>query len=344
MVTIQDVARRAGVGVGTVSRVLNDSPAVSEATRRRVEAVITELDYLPSKHARGLSLGRTNALGVVVPFVTHLSSVERIRGVVRGCADSGYDVVLFDVETPGQRDHIVERLVRGDGVDGVLVVSLPPTPPLDRMIDAARVPVVMVDCRHPAVPHVYIDDRRGGRLATQALVDLGHRRIAFVGGVSRGPFSFTSDAHRLDGYEATLAAAGLPPTPDLVVDDAYDQDTARARTTTLLQRRSPPTAVFATSDRLALGVLQAVRESGRHVPSDISVIGFDDIELAAYAELSTVRQPLRDSGLEGAQLLLTALREGGGAASPVAHELTLELVLRSTTSPPPAAAGGPAPP
>lgn len=334
MVTIQDVADRAGVGVGTVSRVLNDNPAVSAATRRRVRAVIDELDYRPSRHARGLSLGRTQAVGIVVPFVTHPSSVERIRGVVRGCADTGYDVVLFDVETPEQRDHTVARLVRGDGVDGVLLVSLPPVEPVRDDLRAAAVPVVLVDCRAPAVPSVVIDDVQGGRLATQALLALGHRRIAYLGGLSTGPFAFESDAHRREGFAAALQAAGIPEEPRLVVTDVFDQASARARTAALLDAADPPTAIFAASDRLALGVLEAARAAGRPVPGALSVIGFDDIELASYAGLSTVRQPLVRSGRLGVELLLDAIATGG-SRGPVVEELPLELVLRGSTGPAP---------
>ena len=334
VVTIHDVARRAGVGVGTVSRVLNGSPSVSDATRRHVEAVIDRLDYHPRKHARSLSLGRTQTLGVVVPFVTQLSAVERIRGVVQGIGGSGYDLILFDVETPAQRDELIHRSVRGGSVDGVLVVSLPPVGESGQVLAEARIPVVLVDCRHPALPSVVIDDRAGGRLATEALVALGHRRIAFVGTVDGAGFEFTSGAHRREGFLDVLAAAGIAVEPDLVVTDAPDQQAARRRVAELLALPAPPTAVFAASDELALGALGAARDAGVSVPERLSVIGFDDVELSAYARLSTIRQPLRTSGLRGAQLLLAALGSSGDDRS-LDEELPLELVLRDSTGPPP---------
>jgi DNA-binding LacI/PurR family transcriptional regulator len=332
--TIADVAREAKVGLGTVSRVLNGSPQVRDATRQRVLDAIAALDYRPNPLARGLSLGRSHTLGVVIPFFTHPSAVERLRGVVAALEGSRYDLVLFNVSSPEHRDEHLSALTRRDRADGLLVMSLPPPEPVLEGLVRARVPVVLVDARGPGVPMVVTDDVAGGRLATQHLVDLGHECIAFIGDEPMNPFGFPSSGQRERGYEQVLAAAGIPVLRELVRHGPHDHAVAQRLAGSLLDEPAAPTAVFASSDVQALGVLAAAAERGRRVPEDLSVIGFDDIELSPYAGLTTVRQPLFDSGFLGARLLLDAL-DGTEPPRPEEHELPLELVPRSTTAPPP---------
>ena len=212
MPTIADVAAHAGVGQGTVSRVLNGSPKVSEATRARVLQAIEILDYRPNPLARGLSPGRCQTLGVVVPFFTHASAVERLRGVVAALDESRYDLVLFNVESPVHRDEHLASLTGRDRADGLLVLSLPvPARDLARLTNAG-VPVVLVDARGDGVPSVVTDDVEGGRIATQHLVDLGHRSHRVHRRRPDNPFGFTSSAQREHGYRAVLDEAGHPVT------------------------------------------------------------------------------------------------------------------------------------
>jgi len=194
--TIAEVAQHAGVGVGTVSRVLNGSPAVSERTRRRVLDSIAALDYRPNPVARALSTGRTMSVGVVAPFFTQPSVVERLRGASRALTAAGYQVVLFDVELPQHaREPLAARAQRGR-MDGVLCVSLSPTDAEAARLEAARIPVVLIDREHPRLPSVTIDDAEGGRMAARHLVELGHRRIGFIGDLEENPFVFASSARR----------------------------------------------------------------------------------------------------------------------------------------------------
>src|SRR5688572_27239581 len=254
MVTIADVAAKAGVGAGTVSRVLNDSPQVSTATRARVLDAIEILDYRPNPLARGLSRGRCQTLGVVVPFFTHASAVERLRGVVAALDESRYDIVLFNVESPVHRDEHLASITGRDRADGLLILSLPiPTRDLARLT-AAGVPVVLVDTRGDGVPVVVTDDVTGGRLATQHLVDLGHTAIAFIGDDPKNTFGFTSSAQREHGYATVLAEAGLPYRPELVRHGAHERQIAEDLAMELLAEADPPTAVFASSDVQATGV------------------------------------------------------------------------------------------
>jgi LacI family transcriptional regulator len=334
MVTISDVAAYAGVGVSTVSRVLNESPKVRASTRARVLAAIEDLSYRPNPLARGLSRGRCQTLGVIVPFFTHASAVERLRGVVAALDDSRYDLVLFNVESPLHRDEHFAALTRRDRADGLLVLSLPPSSDeLTRLADAG-VPVVLVDARGKDVQMVVTDDVEGGRIATRHLLALGHERIGFIGEDPTNDFGFTASPAREQGYREVLEEAGITPRREYLRYGPHDRTVAQRLTEQLLAQRERPTAVFASSDVQATGVLAATRAAGLRVPDDVSVVGFDDIEISAYAGLTTVRQPLFESGRLGAQLLLEALT-ANGATQPTVKELPLELVERSTTGPPP---------
>jgi LacI family transcriptional regulator, galactose operon repressor len=323
MTTITQVAQRAGVGVATVSRVLNRSPRVSEPTRVRVLEAIDELGYAPNAAARALSTGRTRTVGVVAPFFTQPSVVERLRAVSRVLAEAGYQLVLFDVEGPVR---FVE-LAAGGRLDGLLCVSVHPTADeLDRF-EAAGVRVTVIDTELPGVPGVFIDDVEGGRLAAEHLLSLGHRRIGFIADREPHPFGFTSSARRRIGATEAIEAAGA----QLVLRRGpHDRDKARTIAHSMLTGEDAPTAIFAPSDLQALGVLEAAEDLGLDVPGDLSVVGFDDIEVARYAGLTTVAQPLEESGKRGAEMLIGAL-----AGAPVdAERLELRLVVRRTTAPP----------
>lgn len=331
MTTIQDVARRAGVGVGTVSRVLNQSPLVSDATRRKVQEVIDDLGYRPSSLARALSTGRSTTVAVVAPFFTRPSVVQRLRGLAGVIAESDHDLVLYDVETADQQQRRLESAVRPDRAAGVIIVSLALDDATVGRIAASEVPVVVLDRRVPSLPHVWVDDVAGGRLATEHLLSLGHRRIAFVGDRYDPQFGFTSSADRRAGYRAALAAAGVPEPPGYVRAAQHGREEAMAMTEELLALPEPPTAVFAASDLQAIGVLEAARRLKVAVPEHLSVIGYDDLEVAGYLGLTTVRQPLTESGRWAAELLLSRISGDDEVGSP---ELELRVEERSTTAPP----------
>ena len=328
--TIARVAEEAGVGVGTVSRVLNGSPSVSVATRRRVLEAIATLDYEPSPAARALSTGRTNAIGVVAPFFTQPSVIERLRGVSRTVADEGYQLILHDVERPDQRRDLFRSLAARGRIDGLLAISLAPTDHELRRMKIAGVPIVLLDREHPEIPCITIDDVEGGRMAAGHLLALGHRRIAFLGDEEANLFGFDSSAHRREGFEAALSAAGAAPTPEWVLRRPHGRDAARVAAAELLAREQRPTAVFATSDVQAIGVLEAAQAAGVPVPGELSVIGFDNVDAAGYTGLTTVAQPLEEIGSLGADLLLRAV--SGEAVEN--RRMPLEIVERGSTAPP----------
>jgi DNA-binding LacI/PurR family transcriptional regulator len=327
--TIYDVAEHAGVGIGTVSRVLNDSPSVRPRTRARVMAAIHELDYRPSAMARRLSLRKTLTIGVIAPFFTRPSVVERLRGIEAAVAESEYDLIVYNVETPERRDTYLREVPHRQRIDGLLVVSLAPTDADAACLQAAGMPTVLVDARHTGLARVVVDDVAGGRIATEHLIERGHRKIGYVSDAVDGPFNFTSSRDRLQGYRQALEAAGIDFRPEYHQSGDHSHYHARVLTNELLDVDDPPTAVFAASDTQAMGVLEALRQRDLRVPDDVAVVGYDDIEVAEYMGLTTVRQPLYESGLRGVELLLNAIEMPDDA--PEVVELPVGLIERRTT-------------
>jgi DNA-binding LacI/PurR family transcriptional regulator len=329
---IADVAARAGVGVATVSRVLNERTGVRAATRDRVVEAIEALNYRPSSLARGLSLQRTMVVAALLPWFTNPSAVQRVRGIVEGLSGSQYDLMVFDIEAEERQRRAFELFDRGDRADGLLVVStLPPESEVDRLC-AAGIPCVLIDAVHPQFPSIAVDDVAGGEIATRHLVELGHRRVALIGDPPP-EFRFDWSRDRTRGYERALAGAGIEPRKEYVREGTRVLHVARAVAAELLSLPERPTAIFAASDTQALGVLDAARALGISVPAELSVVGFDDIDVAGYVGLTTVRQPLLESGRRGAKLLLEAL--AGLPVEPLRELLPLELVARGTTGPAP---------
>jgi DNA-binding LacI/PurR family transcriptional regulator len=326
---IRDVAREAGVSVATVSRVLNEMPDVSLETRDHVRSTMARLGYRRSTIARNLSLGRAHAIGVVAPFFTSASVVERVRGISDRLAERGYDLVLFDVETVLQRADAFHDFASRARVDGLIVISLPLSDDEVATVRRAGLPVVLIDIGHPHLAHVVIDDVHGGELATKHLLAKGHQRVGFVGDLPANPFGFTSSERRREGFRRALANAGITPDDELELRGPHGREHARALAHQVLDRTPRPTAVFAASDIQAFGVLEAARDLGLRVPDDVAVIGFDDIEPAATVGLTTVRQPLRQSGVRGAELLIAAIE--GGERAPIAEFEPLDVVQRLTT-------------
>jgi DNA-binding LacI/PurR family transcriptional regulator len=328
--TIRDVAEQAGVGVGTVSRVLNDHPSVSDATRQKVQAAIKALNYTPNLIARRLSLRKTLTIAVIAPFFTRPAFTERLRGVQYALTDSEYDLILFNVETTNRRDAYFNDVPRRERVDGLLILSLSPgDADVDRFLKAG-VPTVLVDTRHPRLGRIVIDDLAGGRLATDHLIELGHRKIGFLGDQLENPFNFVSSRDRFQGYRQALAKADIPYRPEYHLQGEHGRAQARQMARDFLALPDPPTAIFAASDTQAIGVLEAARDVGLKVPEQLSIIGYDDIEIAEYLHLTTIRQPLFASGVEGVELLFESI--ANPLLSPRRILLPVELIVRGTTA------------
>ncbi|MGD9792205.1 MAG: LacI family DNA-binding transcriptional regulator [Acidimicrobiia bacterium] len=333
MTTIADVAARAGVGVGTVSRVLNGSVQVRPATRARVQQAIDDLGYEPSRASSSRNGEPFGLVGLLVPFFDSPSTYERLRGLVSIVERHGFEVVLFNVESSDRARARLTELPRNRVLEGLIIMSLPLMDDEGERLARAPFPVVLVDTVHPALPSVNIDDRHGGQIATEHLLSLGHERIAFIGEPHRNPFGFIASVHREAGFKASMKAAGLEVPTNYVRYGPHLRSTARHLATELFALSNPPTAIVAASDTQALGIIDSARASGRDVPGDVSVVGYDDIEMAGELGITTIRQPLRLSGQRGAELLVAAIDSRENPS--VVEQLPLELVVRRTTGNPP---------
>lgn len=329
--TIGQVAALAGVSTPTVSRVVTGSANVSPETRARVEAAIAHLHYRPSAIARALSYGKTMTIAAVVPFLTHPSSVHRIRGLIEGLRASRLPLTLYDIEEPHHRLEHIEALTGTHPPIG-MVIGLDPTHEEIGALLATGSPVVFVDADVPGFSSISVDHRAAGRLAAQHLLDLGHEHIGFVGDLESTPSGFVSSALHRRGYRDALVAASISPNPSLERTGLHGQDYARVHALGLLKAVEPPTGIVAASDTQAMGVIDAARELGVEVPDELSIIGFDDIATSAFVGLTTVSQPLEASGCMAAEILIAAIEAPG---APEVHErLPVDLVIRETTGVP----------
>jgi len=321
-----DVAKRAGVSHQTVSRVINGSPQVREATRQRVLAAMQELHYRPNSAARALVTGRSRTLGVVSFDTTLYGPASTLYAVERAAHDAGYYITIVSLEALDRASVLsaVERL-RMQGVDGILVIA-----PLEGSGEALLalprdIPLVAVEAGPAnALPVVAVDQFAGAALATQHLLDLGHPTVAHVA----GPADFLEAAQRVAGWQSTLEAAGAEVPPVLWGDwsprSGYE----------LAQRLiGSASAIFVANDQMALGVLRALHEAGLEIPREVSVVGFDDIPEAQYftPPLTTVRQDFGEIGRRSVRLMLSMIESEDEAPSPPL--VAPELVERSSAGP-----------
>lgn len=323
----------AGVSVATVSRALRRLPNVAEATRARVADAAQTLNYRADPHASRLAAGRTMTVAVGVPMLGRWYFSLVVAAIEAEVAVEGYDVLLFAIGTDAARHRVVANwsdLSRR--VDGLILVDVALDPDEVEELVRRRASVVTVGHRSDGLASVRVDDEAGAVAATHHLLGLGHRAIALVGGQPADAIAFRVPHARRQGYRAALRTAGVVPRRDLEIAGAFTVADGRAAGRVLFERPSPPTAVFAMGDEMAFGLLQAAREHGRRVPEDLSIVGFDDHEVAAVVNLTTVAQPVWRVGVNAARLLLDRL---DGAAHPPEHvELPTGLVVRGSTAPP----------
>ena len=336
MTGIKDVARELEMSTATVSRALRGLPGVSDATRERVQQAALQLGYVPSPSAAGLASGQTRTVAVVVPFVTRWFFASVVQGAEEVLREGGYDLLLYNLAGSGAARHRVfegGRLTKR--VDAVLVLSLQPTAVELSRLEALDRPVTFVGADVPGWATVRIDDKQTARTAVEHLVDLGHRRIAYVGGP--GVLDFTAPNARQAGYRASLEAAGLPHDPTLEADGDFTLAGGIEAGRQLLSRADRPTGIFAASDEMAIGVLRAARELQLRVPDDVSVVGVDDHELASFFDLTTVAQPVLEQGRVAAQQVLAALAASTTEGGWHPHQVILPttLLARGSSGPPP---------
>ncbi len=330
--SIEDVAAQAGVSMATVSRALRGLPNVADNTREKVLAVAKALNYRPDPHASRLAAGRTHAVGMAVPWLGRWYFSQIVSGARDSFAAAGYDLLLFGVGSGEERSRFVHEWgVLDKRVDGLLLVDLRLDPEELHAVQLAGTTVVSVGDRYDNFPSVTVDNRAGAMTAVQHLLNLGHQDIGLIGdvqGLQPLPFSVPSD--RRSGWIEALTEAGIEPRHDLEASGRFTVEGGHRAMTKILAARKRPTAVFCMSDEMAMGAIKAVRDHGLRVPEDVSIVGFDGHELAEVMELTTVAQPVVESGRKAGEFLLQTIN--GNRSIP--HEvMPTELIARRTSAP-----------
>ncbi len=329
--SIGDVADRAGVSVATVSRALRGLPNVAEATRLKVLQAAAELDYVVNPNASRLAAGRNHTIGVVCPDTMGLYFQNVVSGVQTVLAAREHDMLLYTLPNPEARDRFLRELPFRKRVDGLVLVDIPLTDPEQRMLAGLGTPLVSVGEGGAHFPLVRVDNARGARLATDYLLDLGHRRIGLLSGPLSDVMQFRAAHDRRDGWVVALKERGLDPTDCMVATADFSMGEGAAGMSQLLSQVPGLTGVVCVSDEVAIGALHLLREQRIRVPEDISVVGFDDQEVSEYIGLSTVRQPMARLGVHAAEILFALLRGEPLGSFPAV--LPVSLVPRDTTAP-----------
>jgi LacI family transcriptional regulator len=330
--SIRDVAARAGVSVTTVSHTLNATRFVSDAAKAKVHEAAHALGYVPSEVARGLKHNTTRTLGMLVPNNSNPYFAEIIRGVEHHCYGAGYSLLLCNSNDDAlrQTDHL--RVLAERRVDGIVLVASGDDDDIVACCKDLRLPLVLVDREIDsiAVDLIEVDHAAGGELATAHLLAMGHARVACI----VGPADLRPSQQREAGWRRALERAGVSPRADEVVRGDFGPQSGATAMQQLLRSAQPPTAVFVCNDMMAIGALHAAHEAGVDVPRQLSIVGFDDIELAAYTSppLTTVAQPKEAIGTGAAALLLERVHDG--RTVPRRAILQPELHLRASTAHP----------
>lgn len=332
-VTIYDIARTANVGVGTVSRVLNNHPSVSPATREHVLAIARQLDYRPNASAQRLARKKSRTITAIMPFITNYFFVELLRGIQETLFKRDYDLMLYGVNHPTQIEGYLQRSLRVGHADGIMLASVSMPAGYTQKCLKDNFPLILIDRYNEHFDSFSVENTQGATLATEHLIELGHRRIAIM----TGNEDATPSIERLRGYRSTMEAHGLganirifhPETRQ--IDDGFNKECGYTIMQTILDSDPVrmPTAVVVTSDIQAIGALHALKDRRLRCPEDMSIISFDDIELARHYGLTTMHQPIRTMGILAVERLFERLER---ANLPAVHkQFTPELVIRTTT-------------
>ena len=333
MSTIADVAARAGVSKATASRALSGGGYVSTGTRERVRAAARELHYVAHSSATSLATGRSLSVGVIMPALDRWFFAELLAGIQEGLLAAGQDLVLYGTqEGSAERERLFSDVLPRRRLDGIIAVGIQPsTHELERLVQVGS-PLVSIGAYHDENSSVSIDDEAAARIATEHLIDLGHRDIAFLGGREDAATHAYGDEQRLRGYRAAMSAASLQPAIRHAPGEPTTPGGYEAGVRMLGDRQNRPTAFVAVCDEAAIGGVIAARRLGLSVPAELSIVGIDDHAHAEMFALTTVRQHPRVQGLAAVELLRK--RMDAPDAPPEERALPLELVVRASTAVP----------
>ena len=328
--TIYDVADTAGVSISTVSRVINANPHVSDGTRERVQEAIDRLGFVPKAEARARAMKGFSRIGVLTPFFTAPAFVQRLRGIAESLLPTQYELIIFTVESMQHLNHYLATLPLTAHLDGLILLSLRVNDDCAEKLKQHDLETVLIEFPRQDLNTVEIDDLTGGEMAAEYLVKKGHQRFGFIGDTSElGEFAILPITQRLQGFRNGLVEKGFNLPEEFICKAEYDVKSAETKIEPLLKELNRPTAIFAATDLQALGVINKARELGLRVPEDLAVLGFDDLDIADYVGLSTIRQSLEESGRLAVEILLSRIKD---PQRPVRHvRLPLKVIERQTT-------------
>lgn len=305
--TIYDVAEHAGVSITTVSRILNDPIKVNPETRKRVLASIDTLDFVPKAEARARALQKNGRIGVITPFFTAPSFIQRLRGIAGALSPKNFELVIYTVHSTDHLQQYLSTLPLTGNLDGLIIISLPIGDTEAHRLINHVLPTVLIEFPHPDLNCVEVDDVEGGHMAATYLLNKGHRRIAFLGDTDLPEYAIHPVSLRLTGFRQALRESSIDLPDQFVRLAPYSQEQTRQVARELLSLSEPPTAIFAATDFQALGVLKAARQLEVRVPDQLAVIGFDDLDMAEYIDLTTVSQHLDESGRLAVEILIAQI-------------------------------------
>jgi len=306
MANIREVAKKAGVSVATVSRVLNHPQSVSPITTERVLSVIKELQFTPNGLARSLALSRTNTIALLVPNILNPLYPQIAKGVEDVTHQKGYNILLCNTEYSEARENQYIDMLLEKRVDGFILTASQLPPSEFKKIKEAKVPLVLIDRdENPPENIVYTDYLLGGQLATQHLIEIGYKRIAHI----TGPLHLRENKDKCIGYIKALEENQLSTHENLIINGDNEVEGGYIAAKKLLSLHNPPDAIFAANDLMAIGAIDAIKTEGLKIPNDIAIVGFDDIRMASLVEpkLTTVSQPVYKMGLIAARILFDSI-------------------------------------
>jgi len=332
---IADVARLAGVSKSTASRALSGSGYVSQQTRIKVERVAESLGYVPSLNAASLVTGRTQNIGVIMPYINRWFFAEVLEGIEGALIQAGYDLTLFRLPAePEQRSRLFHYFLVRKRVDAIVCVGVALTPSEVELIHTLRRPAVGIGGAIPGITTMSIDDVEATRLATRHLISLGHTRIVHIGGDLGEQMDFQVHARRLTGFRSAMDEAGLDHTDDFRTTTFSVPGGYEAALALLADPAARPTAIVAGCDEIAIGAITAARQLGILVPSDLSIVGIDDHPYSAMFGLTTVRQRPGEQGEQAVDLVVRAMSDSDQPLESDAIDIPIGLEVRSSTTAP----------
>ena len=327
--TIYDVAKLSGVSITTISRVLNSPDKVNPKTRQQVMDAIDRLGFVPKAEARARAMRYTNRIGVITPFFTAPSFVQRLRGVAATLSKASYELVIYPVDSAEHLQGYISSIPVMRNLDGLIIMSLAiDEKDAQRLVDNAM-HTVLIEYSNSLLNSIVINDAHGGRLAAEHLISKGHKSLGFVGDIEPPErYAIHPVRSRLQGFKEALNEAGIDLSKKYIKQAYYSQENSREAALELLNMSKRPTAIFAASDIQAISIMKVARQLNLRIPEDLAVIGFDDIDMAEYVDLTTIRQHLDDSGRLSAEMVLARINDPGRILQNI--HLPLTLIERQT--------------